>query len=75
MQLIFTVKHPLDALFQQMFLIAEALADGGVRMGIPRPLAHKLAVSTMAGAAAMMERTGENPSKLKVSTSWLETFH
>lgn len=58
-----------------MFLIAEALADGGVRMGIPRPLAHKLAVSTMAGAAAMMERTGENPSKLKVSTSWLETFH
>ncbi|VDP89397.1 unnamed protein product [Echinostoma caproni] len=48
-----------------MFLIAEALADGGVRMGVPRPLAHKLAVSTMFGAAAMMEKTGENPSKLK----------
>ncbi|THD23673.1 Pyrroline-5-carboxylate reductase [Fasciola hepatica] len=48
-----------------MYLIAEALADGGVQMGLSRPLAHKLAVSTMAGSAAMMERTGENPSKLK----------
>ncbi|KAF7255231.1 hypothetical protein EG68_07471 [Paragonimus skrjabini miyazakii] len=48
-----------------MFLIAEALADGGVRMGVPRQLAHKLAVSMMAGSAALMEKTGENPAKLK----------
>ena len=50
-----------------MFLIVEALTDGGVRVGLPRPLAHKLAVSTMAGSAAMMEKTGENPAKLRVS--------
>ncbi|KAF6775473.1 hypothetical protein AHF37_05950 [Paragonimus kellicotti] len=34
-------------------------------MGVPRQLAHKLAVSMMAGSAALMEKTGENPAKLK----------
>ncbi|CAH8452195.1 unnamed protein product [Dicrocoelium dendriticum] len=48
-----------------IFLVTEALADGGVRMGVPRRLAHKLAVSMIAGAAAMMEQTEADPAKLK----------
>ncbi|TGZ75078.1 hypothetical protein CRM22_000589 [Opisthorchis felineus] len=48
-----------------MYLIVEALTDGGVRIGLPRQLAHKLAVSTMLGSAIMMEKTGENPAKLR----------
>lgn len=31
----------------QMYLVVEALADGGVRMGLPRQLAQKLAAQTM----------------------------
>ena len=30
-----------------MYLVVEALADGGVKMGLPRPLAMKLASQTM----------------------------
>ena len=31
----------------QMYLVVEALADGGVRMGLPRDLAQRLAAQTM----------------------------
>lgn len=30
-----------------MYLVVEALADGGVRMGLPRDLAQRLAAQTM----------------------------
>lgn len=48
-----------------LFLIAEALADGGVRMGLPREVAQGLASQTLFGSAKMVLETGEHPARLK----------
>lgn len=48
-----------------MFLILEALADGGVRMGLPRDVSVMLAAQTMYGAAKMVLETGEHTGRLK----------
>lgn len=47
------------------YLIVEALADGGVLMGLPRELALRLAAQTMAGAAEMVLQTGQHPGVLR----------
>lgn len=48
-----------------VYLMIEALADGGVLMGLPRDLAVQLAAQTVAGAAAMVLQTGEHPAVLR----------
>ena len=47
------------------FLMIEALADGGVMMGLPRETATVLAAQTLLGAARMVLATGEAPAVLK----------
>lgn len=48
-----------------VFLIIEALADAGVRAGLPRDTSLLLAAQTLLGSAEMVLRTGEHPAKLK----------
>ncbi|MCA9034094.1 MAG: pyrroline-5-carboxylate reductase [Planctomycetaceae bacterium] len=47
------------------FQIIEALSDGGVKVGLPRAAATRLAAQTLLGAAEMVLRTGRHPAELK----------
>jgi pyrroline-5-carboxylate reductase len=46
-------------------LMIEAMADGGVLAGLPRPLAMELATQTVRGTAKMIAETGRHPGQLK----------
>lgn len=48
-----------------MYVLIDALADAGVRVGLPRQLALTLAAQTMCGSAKMVLETGEHPGKLR----------
>jgi pyrroline-5-carboxylate reductase len=48
-----------------IFLVIEALSDGGVMAGLPRDVAVKLAVQATLGAATMVQQTGEHPASLR----------
>ncbi len=48
-----------------VYTIIEALADGGVLMGLPRDLALQLAAKTVAGAAEMVLQSGLHPATLR----------
>ncbi len=50
-------------------LVTEALADGGVKAGLPRPLALSLAVQTLAGTGLLLDRTGDHPAVVKDQVS------
>lgn len=47
------------------YLFIEAMADGGVRAGLPRDIAQKLAAQTLLGAAKMVLESGLHPGVLK----------
>jgi Pyrroline-5-carboxylate reductase len=48
-----------------VFAMIEALADGGVLVGLPRATAQLLAAQTLAGAARMVLEQAEHPAVLK----------
>ncbi len=48
-----------------VYVVLESLAEGGVKVGLPRQIATELAAQTALGAAKMVLETGEHPALLK----------
>ena len=48
-----------------VYLVIEALSDGGVAAGLPRDIATKLAAQTVLGSGKMVLETGLHPAALK----------
>jgi pyrroline-5-carboxylate reductase len=47
------------------FLLAEAMIDAGILLGLPREVASQLIVQTMVGSAKMLRDTGSHPVELR----------
>ena len=48
-----------------VFMMIEAMADGAVRLGMPRNKAYKFAAQAVYGSAKMVLETGKHPGELK----------
>ncbi len=48
-----------------VYMVIEALTDGGVKQGLPRPVAARLAAQTVYGAAKLALETGKHPAILR----------
>ena len=48
-----------------VFLVVEAMIEAGVHLGLPRTVAHELAVQTVLGSATMLRQTNEHPAVLR----------
>lgn len=47
------------------FKIIEGLTDGGIKVGIPRTIARRMAAQVLKGAAELVLRSGVHPAELK----------
>jgi pyrroline-5-carboxylate reductase len=52
-----------------VFLVAEALIEGGVSAGLSRDVSRQLVVGTMLGSARMMAETGDDPAELRAAVT------
>ncbi len=48
-----------------IYMVIEAMADGGVKMGLPRQLSIELATQTVLGAAKLVQETKIHPAVLR----------
>lgn len=51
------------------FLVAEALIDAGVSLGLNRQVAEKLVTTSAAGAGIMLSESGQDPTTLRTNVS------
>lgn len=47
-----------------LFVMVSAIADGGVKCGLPRSLAQSLAADMVAGAGKMLSQSGKHPDQV-----------
>jgi pyrroline-5-carboxylate reductase len=52
-----------------VFLLAEALIDGGVLAGLPRSVASTLAVQTLLGSARLLDQSPDGPEALRAAVT------
>jgi pyrroline-5-carboxylate reductase len=52
-----------------VYLVAEAMIEGGVAAGLTRDVSRRLVVDTMLGSARMMAETGADPGELRAAVT------
>jgi pyrroline-5-carboxylate reductase len=52
-----------------IFLVAEAMIEGGVSAGLTREVSRQLVVGTLLGSARMLAETGDDPAELRAAVT------
>jgi pyrroline-5-carboxylate reductase len=52
-----------------VFLVAEAMIDAGVLVGLPRPVSQQLAIQTLLGSARLLAESGQGPEALRAAVT------
>jgi pyrroline-5-carboxylate reductase len=52
-----------------VFLVAEALVEAGVLVGLPRPVASELAIQTLLGSARLLSESDDGPEALRAAVT------
>ncbi|MDQ1428480.1 MAG: pyrroline-5-carboxylate reductase, partial [Acidimicrobiaceae bacterium] len=52
-----------------IFLVAEALIEAGVLVGLPRPVSQQLAVQTLLGSARLLAESDQGPEALRAAVT------
>jgi pyrroline-5-carboxylate reductase len=52
-----------------LFLVAEALIEAGVLVGLPRPVSYQLVVQTLVGSSRLLADSDEGPASLRAAVT------